>query len=131
MKKSAYFYVVGLIKETGKECNLIDLNVEKFYDVFSYGVSKTYSHCKKVGIDDLFTNPQGERRLLPNSFLIVYKIDLNDSEYNSIDEANLAEFDILKKILDNQNQIVYDIEFKDDGKFTEYNFSQIKEGLNE
>lgn len=126
--KKAYFFVNGfLLNEDSVKTNddVITLDDEHIYQIENFGVSKTFDSCVFGAIYDLLEEENEELKIVPNSYVAVFEIDVSKEEYDSIYEiCNIADFDILKMIKENQNNLVYSIMFDDEETPVE-NFIQV------
>lgn len=131
MKKIAYFFINGYVldKKKIRKNDKDILNIEDKYilDVWNYGVSRDYEKLKKYAISDIKTTALGEENILPNSFVVILKIELSDKNYKTIeDDYMLADFDIFEHIERNTNNIIYSGYFTEDLIYIE-NFIKYKE----
>lgn len=116
--KKAYFFINGfLLKEnsTKNKDDVICLDNQYIYQIENFGVSKNFDTCVFGAIYDLLEDENEEPKIIPNSYVAIFEIDVSEKEYDSIYEiCNIADFDILKTIKDNQNNLVYSVMFNDD-----------------
>lgn len=130
MQKRAYFFVNGnlLKKDVRSKYNKYKLNLDNKYDyeVYNFGVSKNFDSCKSGALKDVVTDVKGNREIMANTYVAIFKIGLNSSEYKSIDEDSmLASFDILDKILKTNSKLIYSCMFDEDKNLIE-NFIDTK-----
>ncbi len=134
MQNKAYFFVNGNLFK--KEDNLKDSNIDdeyilnldsKYnYEVYNFGVSRNFNDCKIGALKDVVTDVSGNRMIIPNTYVAIFEIALNESEYQNIDEESmLAEFDILDKIKNLESKIAYNCMFDKNKNLIE-NFIDIK-----
>lgn len=120
--KKAYFYINGVLLNSSnyKEDEVIIIKNKYICEINNFGVSKTFDKCKYGAICDVFTNYNGIREIIDNSYVIVFEIEIPNSDYKTIDdEIMLADFDILEIIKNNTDKIFYNGMFDTDKNFIE------------
>lgn len=118
--KKAYFFINGFLlkNEIIKDNDdVIKLDNQYTYQIENFGVSKEFDSCVFGAIYDLIENDDREPKIIPNSYAAVFEFEISDLDYNTIDEScNIADFDILKFIKNNQEKLVYSVMFDSEGK---------------
>ena len=113
--KSAYFFINGKLKEFDAKVNdpyIINFDEEYNYEIYNFGVSKYFDECKKFGLLDLITDTNKNKIIFNNTYIVILKIQLTDTEFNSIDDYSLlADFDILEKIKNSDSELIYSAKF--------------------
>jgi len=121
--KKAYFFINGFLFDKSvniKNETIIELDNKNIYQVENFGVRKNFNDCKNGAFLDLIVDSSGVHNIIENSYIAIFEIELNESDYESIYEpCNLADFDILKYIMQNQNKLIYSAKFDEDKNIVE------------
>ena len=129
MLKKAYFFVNGqLLKRSyeNKDNDKLDFDFKYDYEIYNFGVSKNFDSCKYGALNDVITDTNGNRKIIPNTYIAILEIELKENDYNSIDDNTLlADFDILRKIKNSISKLVYSGMFDNKESFIE-NFIEMK-----
>lgn len=129
--KKAYFFINGFLTKNKFEKDkdeVIDLDNQYIYQIENFGVSKNFDSCVFDAILDLVETDNEDANIIPNSYVAVFEINVTEKDYCTIDEScNLADFDILQFIKDNQEKVVYSVMFDNDGNQVE-NFIKLTAG---
>lgn len=119
----AYFYINGLLLNTNcniEGCEALNLDNQYIYEVNNFGVAKDFDKCKYGAICDVFTDPKGNRKIMENSYVAIFEIEISKEEYKTIDsQIMIADFDILDKIKDNLNNLIYSCMFDNNSDLKE------------
>lgn len=121
--KKAYFFINGFLlkkNEADKEEVIIKLDDKNIYQIENFGVCKNFESCKSGAIYDLTLGLDQVVKIIPNTYVAIFEIDLDDEGFNSIyEQCHIADFDILRKIFDNQNKLIYSIMFDENEQVIE------------
>lgn len=127
--RKAYFFVNGKLHDRDTVLNkndLINFDYKYNYEIYNFGVCKNFNKCKYGALNDIITDMKGNRKTLPNTYIVILEIDLFESDYEKIDDdCFLAEFDILDKIRNSDRKILYSAMFDEQESFIE-NFITFK-----
>lgn len=121
--RKGYFYVNGkLLKKDSrvKDDYILNLDYKYNYEVYNFGVSKNFDKCKYFALNDVITDTKGNRKIIPNTYICIFEIELSSKDYKTIDDDSLlAEFDILKKIKESDKKIIYSGMFDEQENYIE------------
>ncbi len=123
--KKAYFFMNGTIftdkNIDEKYLTEFILNDRYYYECENYGVKKSFDKCKKSSIEDINTTVSGYKNLLPNTYVAIYEIELNNDEYKMIDDdIDYVDFDMFDKIIKNKDKMMYIGAYDNNCNFVEH-----------
>jgi len=120
--KEVYFFINGFIEpydnDVTDNTNYIELDNQYRYYVKNFGVRKNFKDCKSGAMWDLNYDVFGNENIIPNSFIGIFKIEVDEDYYNSINDA-LAfteDYDVWETILENKDKLFYSIMYDSNKK---------------
>jgi len=132
--RKAYFYVNGKLLDKNTKIDdgyEIELDYKYKYDIENFGVSRYFNNCKYSAINDIITDINGNRKIIPNTYVAILEIEVGLRDYKSIDEDSLlADFDILERIKNSDYRLIYSGMFDEEENFIENFITYNKFGAN-
>lgn len=120
--KEAYFFINGFLDsiddENNEEYDNIKLDNQYRYNILNFGVRKEFESCKSGAIWDLNYDVFGIENIIPNSFIAIFKIEIDDEYYNSINDACAFsdDYDVWQTIIENQDKLFYSVRYDENKK---------------
>jgi len=111
MNKKAYFFVNGILLSKDNplinEVDKIDLDDKYLYGVWNFGVDTDLKNCKYGALKDLTTTSIDYQNIIPNSYVSIFEIELEEEDYKNIIKNGNSKLEIFEKITNNKNKLIY------------------------